>query len=525
MEEGPLTGLRRAAALGAAALAVGAEVAAPAGATWLSALDAAVAVAFAGGAAAVASVSRRTADLALAVAVTWGLGTIAAGGDLPAELVLLHRAPLAVLVVTYPGRPLRAAELVATGIAAVLAAVAPVGVRAGATAAVTGVAASVAAVGAIRTAPVLRPPRAAAALAGGAIAAVAVVGALELADPTAVLAVYDAVLIASAAGLLGLLAVGRWSAAAATGLALELGGGPAGAPVTAGLAAVLRDPDLELRIRLAGGVWTDEAGAPATPPEEVNRGYAVIRCLLADGTEVALLHDPMAITDPAAAESAVAVAATAVDNARREREVRDRIEHLQRLRRGLLDAADEERRALEDELRLGPLREADAIAALLPEGPLREELARVRAELAEIARGLYPAVLARDGLVAALQAAAARSPHPVEVAVAGFDGARLPERVALTAYYVVSEALVNVAKHAGAATARIELTAAAGHLNVRVVDDGRGGADAGGGGLRGLRDRVAAVDGDLRVTSPPGGGTVVAASLPLTADPAPRDGN
>ena len=110
MEEGPLTGLRRAAALGAAALAVGAAVAAPAGATWLSALDAAVAVAFAGGAAAVAPVSGRTADLALAVAVTWGLGTIAAGGDLPAELVLVHRAPLAVLVVTYPGRPLRGAD-------------------------------------------------------------------------------------------------------------------------------------------------------------------------------------------------------------------------------------------------------------------------------------------------------------------------------------------------------------------------------------------------------------------------------
>lgn len=521
MGEGPLTRLRRAAALGATALAVGAEVAAPAGTAWLSALDAAVAAAFAGGAAAVAPVSGRTADLALAVAVTWGLGTIAAGGDLPAGLVLLHRAPLAVLVVTYPGRPLRAAAM-ATGIAAALAAVSPSDVRAAATAAVTGIAALAAAVGAARTTAVLRPPRAAAALAGGAIAVVATGGALQLADPTAVLAVYDLVLIASAAGLLGLLAAGRWSAAAAAGLALELGGGPAGAPVTAGLAAVLRDPDLELRIRLAGGAWTDEAGAPAAPPEAVDGGHAVIRRVLADGTEVALLHDPIAITDPTAAESAVAVAATAVDNARREREVRDRIEHLQRLRRGLLDAADEERRALEDELRLGPLREADAIAALLPEGPLREELARVRTELAEIARGLYPAVLARDGLVAALQAAAARSPHPVAVAVAGIDGARLPERVALTAYYVVTEALVNVAKHAGAATARVELTAAAGRVDVRVVDDGRGGADDGGGGLRGLRDRVAAVDGELRVTSPPGGGTVVAATLPLPADPHPR---
>jgi hypothetical protein len=522
VEEGPLTRLRRAAALAAAALAIGAEAAAPAGAVWLSALDAAVAVAFAGGAAAVAPASGRTADLALAIAVTWGLGTIAAGGDLPAALVLLHRAPLAVLVVTYPGRPLWAAAPVATGIAAVSAAVSPVDARAAATAAVSGIAALAAAVGAARTAPVLRPPRAAAALAGGAIAAVATAGALELADPTAVLVVYDAVVIASAAGLLGLLAAGRWSAAAATGLALELGGGRAGAPVTAGLAAVLRDPDLELRIRLAGGAWTDEAGAPAAPPEAVDGGHAVTRRVLADGTEVALLHDPAAITDPAAAESAVAVAATAVDNARRERVVRDRIAHLQRLRRGLLDAADEERRALEDELQLGPLREADAIAALLPEGPLREELQRVRAELAEIARGLYPAVLARDGLVAALQAAAARSPHPVAVAVAGLESAHLSERVALTVYYVVTEALVNVAKHAGAATARVELTAEAGRLDVRVVDDGRGGADAGGGGLRGLRDRVVAVGGELRVTSPPDGGTVVAATLPLPGDPHPQ---
>jgi signal transduction histidine kinase len=89
---------------------------------------------------------------------------------------------------------------------------------------------------------------------------------------------------------------------------------------------------------------------------------------------------------------------------------------------------------------------------------------------------------------------------------------------ALTAYYVATEALVNVAKHAGAATARVELTAAAGRVDLRVVDDGRGGADAGGGGLRGLHDRVAAVGGELRVTSPPGGGTIVAAKLPLRAD-------
>src|SRR5262249_58814161 len=125
------------------------------------------------------------------------------------------------------------------------------------------------------------------------------------------------------------------------------------------------------------GVWPDA-------------GRAVTRRVLADGTELALLHDAAAIADRAAAESALAVAATAVDNARHEREVRERIEHLRRLRRGLLEAADEERRALEDELRLGPLREADRLDELLGALPgeqvsaLRRELALAREELSEI---------------------------------------------------------------------------------------------------------------------------------------------
>jgi signal transduction histidine kinase len=238
------------------------------------------------------------------------------------------------------------------------------------------------------------------------------------------------------------------------------------------------------------------------------------RRTLADGTEVALVHDPAAIADPAAAESAVAVAATAVDNARREGEVRDRIEQLRRLRRGLLEAADEERRALEEELRVGPLREADAIAALLPDKELARELAVIRAELGEIARGLYPAALAHDGLVAALRSAAARSPVPVTVQ-SRLDETTVPRPIGLAAYYVAIEALANVAKHADAASARLDLGTAAGELLVRVRDDGAGGADPAGGGLSGLRDRVAAVDGELRIHSPAGGGTVVEARLPL----------
>jgi signal transduction histidine kinase len=194
----------------------------------------------------------------------------------------------------------------------------------------------------------------------------------------------------------------------------------------------------------------------------------------------------------------------------------------------MLAAADEERRLLEDELRLGPLREAGRLDALLGRVPgdrartLRRELSLARAELMEIARGLYPTALARDGLAASLRAVADRAPLPVE-----FDaqvGAPVPEPIALTAYYVASEALANVAKHAGAASARVDLGTREAWLTVRVRDDGAGGADPNGHGLRGLRDRVATVDGVLHVVSPPGGGTVIEARLPLHASPAAPDG-
>ena len=527
MEEGRLTLARRAAAVAAAALVVGAELAAPAGATWLSLLDAAVGVAFAGGAAAVAGVSGRTADLALAVAVLWGLGTLAAGGDLPAELVLLHRAPLAVLVLTYPGPRPRSVAGRTIALAAVVAPFAASEARGWTTAAVTGLAALAAALEATRTAPVLRPPRAAAAAAGAAVATTAVLGAAEAGAATALLVTYDIALLATAAVLLGSLARGRWSAGTASGLVLELGTGPAGTPTTAGLADVLRDPGLELRLRTTGGSWTDEAGRPAPEPEERAGDRAVTRRVLANGTEVALLHDTAAIADEAAAESAVAVAAIAVENARQEYEIRDQLEHLRILRRAVLAAADEERRLLEHELRLGPLWEADRLDELLRRLPgeraqtLRSELAVAKEELIEIARGLYPAVLARDGLTASLTAVADRAPLPV--AVDARVDAPVPEPIALTAYYVVSEALANVAKHAGATSARVELGARDAWLIVRVLDDGGGGADPMGHGLRGLRDRVATVEGDLHVVSPPGGGTAIEARLPLPTPPrAPR---
>ena len=217
------------------------------------------------------------------------------------------------------------------------------------------------------------------------------------------------------------------------------------------------------------------------------------------------------------------MAATAIDNARRDRDIRARIEELQRLRRGLLEAADEERRQLEAELRSGPLRDVEDLERLLRDlppdralQPLRGELALAREELIEIARGLYPRALIERGLAGALADLATRSPVPVTVDSTLTD-ATLPPPVALTAYYVASEALANVAKHAHATHARLELSTGDDELLLRVCDDGVGGADPAGAGLSGLRDRIHALDGQLHVHSPPGAGTIIDARLLIHA--------
>jgi signal transduction histidine kinase len=130
-----------------------------------------------------------------------------------------------------------------------------------------------------------------------------------------------------------------------------------------------------------------------------------------------------------------------------------------------------------------------------------------------LARGLHPAILTDQGLVPALQALAGRAPGPVRLRADAIG--RLPGAVETAAYFVVSEALTNVAKHAIAAAVRITVERQDGRLLVEVADDGPGGAKIdGGSGLRGLSDRVAALDGRLELQSPAGGGTRVRCELP-----------
>jgi signal transduction histidine kinase len=141
-----------------------------------------------------------------------------------------------------------------------------------------------------------------------------------------------------------------------------------------------------------------------------------------------------------------------------------------------------------------------------------DELSRSLEELRELARGIHPAVL-NHGLNAALDSLAARASVATTVSFESPD--RLPEPVELAAYFVASEALANVAKYAGATKATVRVSRRDGLAVIEIADDGIGGADeTAGSGLQGLADRVAALDGTLRIASPAGAGTVITAELP-----------
>jgi signal transduction histidine kinase len=152
---------------------------------------------------------------------------------------------------------------------------------------------------------------------------------------------------------------------------------------------------------------------------------------------------------------------------------------------------------------------------------LRARLSRISAglveildELREMARGIHPAVLTQGGLDPALKALARRSAIPVELDVR--IGQRMPERVEVAAYYLVSEALTNAAKHSNASVVHVEVAAEEGLVLLAIRDDGIGGADpTQGSGLMGLSDRVQALDGTIEISSPAGGGTALRVSLPV----------
>jgi len=198
----------------------------------------------------------------------------------------------------------------------------------------------------------------------------------------------------------------------------------------------------------------------------------------------------------------------------------------------IVTAADDARRRLERDLHDGAQQRLVSLALKarmtelsLPVGQdaIREQLSDivhglgdVSEELRAISRGIHPAILSKGGLGPALRSLACRSVVPVDLDV-DVPG-RLPDRVEVAAYYVVAEALTNAARHAHAAEVKVSVQVVDGHLDLMIKDDGAGGADpANGSGLIGLVDRVEAVGGHLRVNSPAGVGTSLAAIIPCAA--------
>jgi signal transduction histidine kinase len=314
----------------------------------------------------------------------------------------------------------------------------------------------------------------------------------------------------------------RLARASVGDLFVELRADPPPAELRGALARALRDPSLELVYWLSEfDTYADLDGRATALPGD---GSGQATTLIDQGgmRVAALIHDPML------EDAVTAAAAIALENARLHVELRARLEELAGSRARVIEAGQKERQRFERDLHDGAQRPPDRAVARAEvarrEAPWRPRRAHAAgggtAGDHDVARGVAGARVwapsgrpSGHGLAVALEQVAARASVPVRMSVR--VDSRLPEPVEVAAYYVVTESLTNVAKHARATMARVEVDRADEALVVEVVDDGVGGAGSEGGtGLRGLADRVEALGGRLRVWTPRGGGTRVRAEIP-----------
>jgi signal transduction histidine kinase len=325
------------------------------------------------------------------------------------------------------------------------------------------------------------------------------------------------------------LARTRLDRSAVGDLAIELGEALPPGRLEQALARALHDPTLQLAYWLPNQhAFVDAAGRPVELPS--GAGDRAVTILRHDGDPVAaLVHDAALDDEPELVQAVAATARLTIQNQRLQAEVRAQLEEVRASRARIVAFGDAERRRVERNLHDGAQQRLVNLSLALgiarsqvpttPDGELAAaldeaaaELRLALAELRELARGIHPVILSEAGLGPALISLAERSPIPATVAAAPPD--RLPARVEETAYYVASEALANAAKHAHASAVIISARRRGGDLVVEIGDDGVGGADPNGSGLRGLADRVAALDGHLRVDSPTGQGTCITVELP-----------
>ena len=309
----------------------------------------------------------------------------------------------------------------------------------------------------------------------------------------------------------------------------RLGEAPRPGELRDALADALADPSLELVYWLPESArFVDAAGRAFALPQQ-GSGRAVTPVERDGETIAAIVYDASLTGARDHVRAVGAAAALALQNERLDAELRAKLEELRASRERMLSIGLEERRRLERNLHDGAQQRLVALAlnlrvarsklrqdpggadALLAEAG--DELDSALEELRELARGLHPAVLSERGLRTAIESLALRAPVPVELGP--LPSERLPEAIELAAYFVVSEALTNVAKYADATQATVSVERHNGRVVVAVADDGVGGADPGrGSGLSGLADRMMVLEGRLEVESEPGRGTTVKASIP-----------
>ncbi|HYI38427.1 MAG TPA: histidine kinase, partial [Thermoleophilaceae bacterium] len=317
-------------------------------------------------------------------------------------------------------------------------------------------------------------------------------------------------------------------AGAVGGLMTRLAETPEPGRLSGELARALGDETLTLAFWLPErGRYVDSTGQEVELPEIGSR--RTVTPVERDGERVAaIIHDASLTEESGLVEAVGSAAALALENERLDAELRARLEDLRASRARLVQAGMAERRRLERDLHDGAQQrlvslalsirlarnkvEAEPDEAVSVLDGAAHELELALEELRELARGIHPAVLSDRGLDAALQTLAARAPLPVDLHT---DVNGIPDDVESAAYFVVAEALTNVAKYAGASSAVVQVEQEHGFVLVAVSDDGVGGADPSAGtGLRGLGDRLSALDGRLEVDSAPDRGTTVRARIP-----------
>jgi signal transduction histidine kinase len=313
------------------------------------------------------------------------------------------------------------------------------------------------------------------------------------------------------------------------GLVVELGGPSTSVDLREALARALGDPSLQLAFWFPPEKhYVDGDGTPVKLPDEDSgrRSTFVAR----DGQPIAvLLHDPVLEHNAELVASVCAAASLTLENERLQAELRARLLELQASRARLVQATDAERRRIERDLHdgtqqrlvsvamsLGLLEtklpgQAEAAQTLVRE--TREALTVALAELRELTHGINPPLLTERGLPAALDELCRRAGIPTHLDVT--IDQRLPDQIETAAYFLVSEALTNAAKHSHGSEIRVFGSYRGQRLTIEVGDDGIGGAaSTGGSGLRGLADRIEALGGRLTISSPPGRGTTVRAEIP-----------